>query len=67
MRTYSNKTDSSPNSIYYTLGRIVLNVWRRMRAEMKLQSNERTYVAEELLNRRFPYFTQEQLIRWFKW
>jgi DNA polymerase family B, exonuclease domain len=46
-------------------GRIVLNVWRRMRAELKLQANSYTHVAQELLARTVPYFSQDQLLRWY--
>jgi hypothetical protein len=46
-------------------GRIVLNLWRRLRAELKLQSYNRTYVTLEFLDKRVAYFSQEQLLRWF--
>lgn len=48
------------------IGRIVLNLWRRLRAELKLQSYNRTHVTLEFLDKRVPHFSQEQLLRWFE-
>ena len=36
-----------------------------MKSEMKLQMYTLNYVAQQLLNRKVPYFSQEQLFRWF--
>ena len=36
-----------------------------MKSEMKLQMYSFNYVAQQLLNRKIPFFSQEQLFRWF--
>eukprot|EP01032_Pedospumella_encystans_P008332 gene8332-9904_t len=46
-------------------GRIVLNVWRLMREEVKLFNYTYNNVAAHVMNVRVPYFTHAQLTKWF--
>ena len=57
-------SEDHESGIFIT-GRIVLNVWKRMKSEMKLQMYTLNYVAQQLLNHKVPYLSQEQLFRWF--
>ena len=57
-------SDDHESSIFIT-GRIILNGWKRMKSELKLQIYTHNYVSQELLNRKIPFFSQEQLMRWF--
>jgi len=47
-------------------GRTILNLWRRMRAELKLTSYTMSSVSSHLLQKSFPEFSAQQLARWFK-
>lgn len=47
----------------FVTGRCVLNIWRRMRAELKLSGYSRENVAWNLLNVRIPHYSHEQLSR----
>jgi DNA polymerase zeta len=62
---YDAYSEEHESGIFIT-GRIVLNLWRRMRSELKLQHYSYNYVAAELLNRRVPCFTQGQLLQWWR-
>ncbi|XP_055816734.1 DNA polymerase zeta catalytic subunit [Solanum dulcamara] len=46
-------------------GRIVLNVWRLMRGEVKLNLYTLEAVAEAVLRRKFPYIPNKVLTNWF--
>ncbi|KAL0284819.1 UNVERIFIED_CONTAM: DNA polymerase zeta catalytic subunit [Sesamum angustifolium] len=46
-------------------GRIVLNVWRLMRNEVKLNMYTVEAVAETVLRRKFPYIPPKVLTKWF--
>jgi DNA polymerase elongation subunit (family B) len=46
-------------------GRLVLNLWRRMRAELKLSSYSVCSVTENLLKETCPYFSQQVLTSWY--
>jgi DNA polymerase zeta len=46
-------------------GRTILNLWRRMKIELKLCNYSIQSVALELLNRRIAKFSFEQLTTWF--
>lgn len=46
-------------------GRIVLNVWRLMRGELKLNMYTIEAVAEAVLRRKIPYISYKVLTRWF--
>ncbi|XP_058193390.1 DNA polymerase zeta catalytic subunit isoform X2 [Rhododendron vialii] len=46
-------------------GRVVLNVWRLMRGELKLNMYTVEAVAEAVLRRRVPYIQCKLLARWF--
>ena len=45
-------------------GRIVMNVWRRMRVELKLFNYTAQNVASHLLGRNIPLFSTSQITRW---
>ena len=47
-------------------GRTIINLWRRMRAELKLTSYTMSSVSSHLLRKSFPEFSPQQLSRWFK-
>jgi DNA polymerase elongation subunit (family B) len=47
-------------------GRIILNVWRLMREELKLFNYTYNNVVANLLDVRVPYFTPAQLTKWFQ-
>eukprot|EP00605_Chrysophyceae_sp_TOSAG23-4_P001825 GSChrysophyteH1.ASY1.ANO1.2015.1 assembled CDS len=49
----------------YLTGRIVLNLWRRMRAELKLNNYSLGNVTWNLLNRSVPIFSSSQLNFWY--
>ena len=44
-------SDDHESGIFIT-GRLVLNAWKRMKSEMKLQSYTKHFVAQQLLNRK---------------
>ncbi|XP_057720677.1 DNA polymerase zeta catalytic subunit isoform X1 [Arachis stenosperma] len=46
-------------------GRIVLNVWRLIRGEVKLNLYSIEAVAEAVLRRKIPFFHNKVLTRWF--
>lgn len=46
-------------------GRIVLNVWRLMRSEVKLNMNTVEAVSEVVLRRKVPYIPNKVLTKWF--
>lgn len=46
-------------------GRIVLNVWRLVRSEVKLNMYSVEAVAEEVLRRKIPFIPCRVLTRWF--
>ncbi|KAK3127981.1 hypothetical protein QOZ80_7AG0580980 [Eleusine coracana subsp. coracana] len=46
-------------------GRIVLNLWRLMRAEVKLNNYSLEAVADEVLRRKIPLIPNKILNRWF--
>lgn len=46
-------------------GRIVLNVWRLMRGEVKLNMYTIEAVADAVLRRKIPYISHKVLSRWF--
>ncbi|KAJ1292324.1 hypothetical protein BS78_02G383800 [Paspalum vaginatum] len=46
-------------------GRIVLNLWRLMRAEVKLNNYSLEAVADEVLRRKIPLIPTRMLNRWF--
>lgn len=46
-------------------GRIVLNVWRLVRSEVKLNMYSAEAVAEEVLRRKIPFIPCKVLTRWF--
>ncbi|KAI8527302.1 hypothetical protein RHMOL_Rhmol12G0065400 [Rhododendron molle] len=46
-------------------GRVVLNIWRLMRGEIKLNMYTVEAVAEAVLRRRVPYIQCKLLARWF--
>ncbi|KAG5521159.1 hypothetical protein RHGRI_033645 [Rhododendron griersonianum] len=46
-------------------GRVVLNIWRLMRGELKLNMYTVEAVAEAVLRRRVPYIPCKLLARWF--
>ncbi|CAN4108758.1 unnamed protein product [Withania somnifera] len=46
-------------------GRIVLNIWRIMRGEVKLNLYTLEAVAEAVLRRKFPYIPNKVLTNWF--
>ncbi len=49
----------------FITGRTVINLWRRMRSELKLMNYSVYTVASHLLHRNVPEFTQEQMHVWF--
>ena len=48
----------------YVTGRVVLNLWRILRAELKLQSHTFEACAAAVLKRRLPRFSHNTLSRW---
>ena len=46
-------------------GRIVLNIWRLMRGEVKLNNYSLEAVADEVLRRKVPLVPNKTLNRWF--
>lgn len=61
-----NVDKSEISSEIVLTGRIVLNVWRLMREEVKLFNYTYSNVAAHVMNVRVPYFTHAQLTRWFR-
>jgi DNA polymerase elongation subunit (family B) len=59
--TYAEEHESG---IFIT-GRIVLNLWRRMRAELKLNSYSLCAVSKNLLKQPWPHFSPQQLLLWY--
>ena len=57
--------EDTESGIFIT-GRITLNLWRRMKSELKLMSYTYQNVASHLLSRKVPEFTQEQLTLWYR-
>uniref|UniRef100_J3MNX6 DNA polymerase zeta catalytic subunit n=1 Tax=Oryza brachyantha TaxID=4533 RepID=J3MNX6_ORYBR len=64
--------DTSDNNWSYTHssgvhvdGRIILNLWRLMRAEVKLNNYSLEAVADEVLRRKIPLIPAKILNRWF--
>lgn len=49
----------------HAVGRIVLNLWRLMRAEVKLNNYSLEAVADEVLRRKIPLIPNGILNRWF--
>lgn len=49
-----------------SLGRTVLNVWRRMKAELKLSRYTVQSTVAHVLKKRLPEFTNEQMNHWYK-
>ena len=47
------------------VGRVVLNLWRMMRDELKLQSYRFENVIAAVLRERIPHIPQGQLQEWF--
>lgn len=45
---------------------MTINLWRRMRSELKSYSYTIGSVSRHLLGKSFPEFSSEQLSRWFK-
>jgi hypothetical protein len=60
---YDEYAQEHESGIFIT-GRIIFNIWRRMRSELKLMSYSRNNVAEQLLQARLPAYSHEQLTRW---
>jgi DNA polymerase zeta len=50
---------------FFITGRIIINLWHRMRAELKLVSYSYSNVAAKILSRRVPFFSHAQLYSWF--
>lgn len=49
----------------HVVGRVVLNLWRMMRDELKLQSYRFENVIAAVLRERIPHIPQWQLQAWF--
>ena len=49
----------------HIVGRIVLNVWRLMRAEENLRNYNFETVSFHALHKRYPYYSNQTLTRWF--
>jgi DNA polymerase zeta len=49
----------------HVVGRVVLNLWRMMRDELKLQSYRFENVIAAVLRERIPHIPQGQLHVWF--
>ncbi|KAL7749691.1 DNA polymerase zeta [Sorochytrium milnesiophthora] len=52
-------------SALHVVGRIVLNVWRLMRAEFNLTSYTFEALAFHVLHQRYPHFTNRTLTQWY--
>lgn len=50
----------------HVTGRIVLNLWRIMRSEVKLTMYTLASVTNSVLRRRFPQFAPDTLTRWYR-
>ena len=61
-----NKYAEDHDSGIWISGRSVLNLWRVMGGELKLQSFDLGYVVEFALNRRMPHYSNRLLKKWFK-
>ncbi|KAJ3178228.1 DNA polymerase zeta [Gaertneriomyces sp. JEL0708] len=57
---------SRKQSYIHTTGRIFLNVWRLMRAEMDLTSYTIENMVYHVLHRRVPHYTAQTLMNWYK-
>lgn len=65
-RNEFDKYGEEHESGIWITGRVILNIWRRMKAELKLNSFTQSYLASFLLHRRFPSFSTAQLTCWYK-
>jgi DNA polymerase zeta len=61
---YDEYSEEHESGIFIT-GRIVINLWKRMRSELKLCRYTVQSVTEHVLKERLPYFSNEQLTAWF--
>lgn len=64
-RNVYDKYSLEHESGIFITGRIVLNVWRRMRSELKLMSYTRESVAASVLHSRIPHYELEILTKWY--
>lgn len=62
---YDEYAQDHESGIFIT-GRIILNLWRSLRSELKLMSYTYCSIAEHLLHCRFPFYSFEQLTSWFR-
>ncbi|KAG8099150.1 hypothetical protein GUJ93_ZPchr0013g35749 [Zizania palustris] len=60
-----NNWSRTHNSGIHVDGRIVLNLWRLMRAEVKLNNYSLEAVADEVLRKKIPLVPTKILNRWF--
>jgi DNA polymerase zeta len=61
---YDEYSEEHESGIFIT-GRIIINVWKRMRSELKLSRYTVQAVTEHVLKERLPFFSSEQLTAWF--
>jgi hypothetical protein len=64
-RNEHDKYGEEHESGIYVTGRMTINLWRRMRSELKLFSYTIGSVSRHLLGNSFPEFTFKQLTSWF--
>ena len=50
---------------FHCVGRVLLNLWRMLRGEIKLGSYTLESCAAAVLRQRVPHVTQHQLAAWF--
>jgi hypothetical protein len=60
----NDKYGEEHESGIYVTGRMTINLWRRMRSELKLFSYTIGSVSRHLLSRSFPEFSPQQLSSW---
>jgi hypothetical protein len=65
-RNEHDKYGEEHESGIHIAGRMTINLWRRMRYELKLFSYTIGSVSRHLLNRSFPEFRPQQLTTWFR-
>lgn len=64
-RNEHDKYGEEHESGIYVTGRMTINLWRRMRSELKLFSYTIGSVSRHLLGTSFPEFTPKQLSTWY--
>jgi DNA polymerase elongation subunit (family B) len=68
-KTYDEKAKQKPmkrfNMNFDINGRIMLNIWRICRSEIKLTDYSLENVINEVSGFKFPFFSNSTLVNWF--